>query len=141
MIFFLKTFHVKNCLGTPPKTKKISHTKKKYHLFLVVYLVKDFGKFYNLDIFFLSVIFFHKTLYVKNCIGTWRKKKISQLKKKYQHKKNHHRLILTCFGIKNGISRKTYSMIIELEIRVEISYRNFSRSNWVLLRYRFNIKV
>ena len=57
------------------------------------------------------------------------KKKISQLKKKYQHKKNHHRLILTCFGIKNGISRKTYSMIIELEIRVEISYRNFSRSN------------
>ena len=141
MIFFLKHFMSKTAWVHHQKQKKYHIQKKKYHLFLVVYLVKDFGKFYNLDIFFLSVICFHKTLYVKNCIGTWRKKKISQLKKKYQHKKNHHRLILTCFGIKNGISRKTYSMIIELEIRVEISYRNFSRSNWVLLRYRFNIKV
>ena len=31
------------------------------------------------------VIFFYKTSDVKNCLGTWRKKKISQLKKKYQH--------------------------------------------------------
>ena len=29
-------------------------------------------------------------------------------------------------------------MIIELSIRVEISYWNFSRSNQILLRYRVN---
>ena len=38
----------------------------------------------------------------------------------------------------NPISRQTYSMIIERSIGVEISYGNFSRSNRVLLRYRFN---
>ena len=38
----------------------------------------------------------------------------------------------------NPISRQTYSMIIERSIGVEISYGNFSRSNRVALRYRFN---
>ena len=59
------------------------------------------------------MIFFQETLDVKNCIGTWRKKKISQ-RKFIKIKKNQNIPILTYFGIKNGISwnRWCYSNIL-----------------------------
>ena len=63
---------------------------------------------------FFSVINFHKTLYLKNCLYKWPKKKISHLKKIYHDLQIQNITILANFGIKNGISRRNLNFWLGL---------------------------